>query len=279
MPERGCGAASGPYTAVMRQTQQPRRDVAEAAEALRRADDALVARRELLQRTEWKFPVPVARLAQLIDDLGATHDAVDSRGSAVAEYRTWYFDTPELTCFHDHRRGRPRRAKVRFRDYLERRLTRLEVKIRSPRGTAKHVLERPFQRRALEPEELDFLGERLPRPLDRLVPSLAVAFQRVTLVGRIRAERITVDHQLVAHRAVDGHWCQADRSSFPGLGVVEVKATSRAEAWPTLRWMADRGLRPWPISKYCLGLSTTGSGLRDHRLRPSMRHAVRLGGG
>src|SRR5688572_20051922 len=98
------------------------------------ASPALLGGRELLKRNDAKFCLPMRHLPALLGSVDS-YDVLLAAGSPVARYDTLYFDTAELECFHDHRRGRRHRAKVRIRHYPERELSFFEVKAKSARGS------------------------------------------------------------------------------------------------------------------------------------------------
>ena len=92
----------------------------------------MLAERALLRRTDTKFLLPRRRLGDLLAQLPHWYSLVRVEGQACAHYMTQYFDTPEFAFFHDHRRGRKPRRKVRYRHYMDRRLSYLEVEDGDP---------------------------------------------------------------------------------------------------------------------------------------------------
>ncbi|MBX2801297.1 MAG: VTC domain-containing protein [Myxococcales bacterium] len=244
-----------------------------AARTLDVACDALLADRSLQRRREWKLPVHVRALPEVLRALSSSHAVVLSGQTALARYRTTYADTPDLRCFHDHRRGRPRRAKVRVRHYLDRRLARLEIKMRQPRGhTDKQVAWRSFGHRDLDRCDRAFAQQHLDWCTADLQPVLEVRFRRITLVGRVQQERITLDCDL--------SWSgPTGRVARPHLGVIEVKNATRAGAEPTLRALSRLGIRAFSASKYALGVAQLHPGVRCHRLRPALRHVIAVANG
>ena len=104
------------------------------AEPLGVASLDLLADRALTVRSDWKFVLRQAMVPELLRALSKTHLVLMADQARWGRYSSQYYDTPEQVCFHDHRRGKPRRFKVRHRDYLDRNLTMLEIKDRVPRG-------------------------------------------------------------------------------------------------------------------------------------------------
>src|SRR5919112_1928972 len=93
----------------------------------------------LLDRMDNKYVVPVEAYAAVAEQLAATHGVLDIDGVRAFEYRTTYYDTPELETYRDHVRGRRRRYKCRSRHYVDSGSCAFELKLKGLRGrTVKH---------------------------------------------------------------------------------------------------------------------------------------------
>lgn len=227
----------------------------------------------LAHRVDTKYLVRATLLADVLDQLRPTHACLDIDGQRSFPYRSRYVDSPELGCYHDHRRGVRRRWKARTRTYLDSGVTRWEVKLKDGRGmTIKRALPLPDHaddQGRLAPEMRRFLTDvldedyGLPAPAD-LRTTLTVGYRRSTLTERGEENRITVDTALQM-TAGDG---QAHLR--PDLVLVETKS-------PAGRSAADRalraaGVRPASVSKYCAGLALLHPALPDHPWRRLLRH-------
>ncbi len=221
-----------------------------AAELIPSADPALLEGRANLDRVDRKLVLTRPALCALLDSLGHVYSAIPANGRHAATYETTYFDTPDLRCFHDHRRGKARRFKVRVRDHVERELTFLEVKERTPAGrTRKRRLSRPFRSVVdlASPEDRAFVADAAPFDPSELSASVRVRCRRLTLVRPGSFERLTIDWDLSFEDPVRGERVLAD-----GLVIAELKsnATSPSPAIPMLR---GAGAYELSISKYCVG--------------------------
>src|SRR5687767_5175086 len=103
-------------------------DIASALSALPVATSELLAGRELLRRTDSKYTVQVSAIPALIEAVSRDYAVLSLPCGVIATYETLYLDSTDLRCFHDHRRGRRIRHKVRYRHYPDRQLSFLEVK-------------------------------------------------------------------------------------------------------------------------------------------------------
>lgn len=226
----------------------------------------LLERRALLSRVDTKFALPVTRLDELLAGLGAHYAALRVASGSLAVYRSLYFDTPDLQCFHDHRRGRRIRHKVRIRHYPDRQLTFLEIKTkRNELVTDKLRLAMPYGEDQLGARERDFLRARIGGLADVLEPEVWVGFRRVTLIGLETHERVTLDLDL-------------DVEGLAGLAIVEVKQAPFCVRTPVFRALLDAGHREGSVSKYVAALAMSRPELRRNRLLPDLRSLERMVG-
>lgn len=209
-----------------------------SAEALKQAS--------LLRRYDTKFVCRASSLTQLLAVLRSDYSVVSEKERLTSSYQTVYFDTDELRCFHDHRRGRRSRFKFRIRRYPERGKAFFEIKEKTNRGeTRKTRIERSTNGGdAMSSDEARLVGERTPfHPVD-LKPYLSTTFRRITLVDAGRQERVTADYEVEFLK--DG-----ESRGLSDLVVVEVKQNHYNRSTPVMKALRTLGVRPMRISKYC----------------------------
>jgi hypothetical protein len=234
------------------------------------APDGLLAQRKLLKRTDSKFVFPARELEAILPRLADAYRILPVGDDDVARYQTLYFDTPELRCFHDHRRGRRPRHKIRIRRYPDRSLSFLEVKTRrSELLSVKQRLELPYETERLGAEERAFVAAHCGLPVDGLAPEVWVDFCRVTLLGERTEERLTLDVELGVRR--DG---AAER--LGGIAILEVKQASLSRGTAVMQALRARRLRAGSLSKYCTAVALTRDGVRRNRFLPSLRAIERM---
>jgi len=227
--------------------------------------------RELLNRVDTKFvcrrDAALAIIARLADDYAALPVASGN----TATYRSLYFDTADLRCYHDHRRGRRPRQKVRIRHYPDRRLTFLEVKTkRNEVVTDKQRLALAFRDEELGEDAQAFLRRHVRLPVEDLRPTMRIDFRRLSLVGLRTPERVTIDWGLEADRLEGGRW------SFGGLVVIEVKQAPFCLRTPAMRAVSAAGLRQQAMSKYTITTALMRPQLRRNRLLADVRAIERM---
>ena len=218
--------------------------------------------RALTRRCDTKFVVPLTAMLEVAQTLTAAYAVI----GPPASYDTLYFDTPELTLFHDHRRGRRQRHKVRIRHYRDRRLSFLEVKSRrSSALTEKTRLPRSYGDEVLSPDDQGLI-RRLTGLTSDVGPRVWTSYERLTLVGQGTEERATFDVNLRFRGDAGEH-------ELTGLAIVEVKQPRLDQRTPVMMALKAVGARPTSASKYCAALLAL-----DPTLRCSRRQRALNGG-
>lgn len=233
-----------------------------ALAALPPASSELLSRRELLRRTDAKYLLDRSTLEVLVAELGDSYAVLRAGVESIATYQNLYFDTADLMCFHDHRRGRRIRRKVRIRHYPDRRLSFLEVKIkRGDLVTDKRRRPIEFGLESLGEREREFLAKHAP-DLD-LAPVIRIDYRRIALVHLHEEERLTIDLEIVAAHG-------DARKAFEGAVIVELKRPPHSHAsTPALHALAR--FRERALSKYCAATVRLRPDVRHNRLLPTLR--------
>jgi len=223
------------------------------------------ARVALAERLDRKYIVDWSSLSALVAALSETHAVLEIDGHRAFHYVTDYFDSAELACYHAHVQHRRRRFKARIREYTDSGYRRTEVKLRGRRGvTVKHWTDEEAD---LETFARATIAREYRQEVGDLVQTIRVCFQRITLVNRGAAERITIDFDLRFEG--EPHW-QAEL--LPDYAIVETKAEAGlARADLVLRRLR---VRPVSISKYVTGMGLLSEHV-PNELRPLVRRHFR----
>lgn len=233
-------------------------------DAFPRATAELLDRRALLRRTDTKFLGNDVAVAAVLPKITGDYALLGS-----APYYTLYFDTADHQFFHDHRRGRRIRHKVRIRHYGDRKLTYLEIKSRlSDTITNKHRIQLPYETQTLDEVANTFIEKHTGVAGARLVPALWINYQRITLLSLEHNERFTIDRDLKVAPAHDRDGTVVD---LTGVAFFEIKQSPRMRETPVVRNLRGLGLRERSISKYCAGVIYLDPTERHNRLRPVVR--------
>lgn len=233
--------------------------------------DALNAKAAMLERLDHKYVVHADALREIVPELAAHFDVLEIDGVRSFTYETCYFDDAERRSYFDHHRGRRRRMKVRVRRYVEAAQCWVEVKLKDRRGiTVKKRMAYPLHKYGtLDDAALAHVqrshqaqyGEPFERTLE---PVLQMSYRRTTLVAKAGSERMTIDSRIRFGdgTAPDGALFIVETKSAHGHGLADA-ILRRHHQHPS------KG-----CSKYCVGMSATGSVRRYNRFRPVL---ARLG--
>jgi hypothetical protein len=226
-----------------------------------------MGQRQLLRRIDTKYVCTVAAAVRFVETLVGHYAALPTPGGHLATYKSLYFDTPDLRCYHDHRRGKRLRQKVRIRHYPERTLSFLEIKTKVSEAMTDQ-LRQPlaFGEERLGPAERAHLAQLVNLDVETLHPVMRIDFRRLSLVGLDTAERVTIDCELVA-TDLDGHraWSGGDRV------VVEVKQSPFCVRTPVMRALHAGHFREQAMSKYTIATALIRPELPRNRLLPDLR--------
>lgn len=216
--------------------------------------DDLDRHASLQRRIDHKYLIDGDLFERLAAELARDHRVLEIDSERMFEYESTYFDTPDLTCFHDHLEDREPRYKVRTRLYATTGSCSFEVKVKRDEGeTAKHGIDYPAERRhEVDDRARQLLDETLEKEgigqaPEALPATLITRFERMTLAAADTPARLTVDSRIVLSRPEGG--AVALRH---GHLLLETK-TPEGDG-PADRLLRDAGATPISVSKYRLGI-------------------------
>lgn len=202
---------------------------------------------KLQDRADTKFIFATGMLEEVLTEMQADYRLLEMEGTRGTQYRSLYFDTPDLRHYRDHHNRRTFRSKVRFREYVGSDLVFFEVKRKTGRGrTDKARLRVSGIPDGLTQEQQRF-AQSASGKVEELVPTLWNHFTRYTFVHKSRPERLTMDIDL--RFAVHGI-----QRPLGDIVVAELKQERADRSSPFARIMRERNIRPAGMSKYCIGM-------------------------
>jgi hypothetical protein len=200
---------------------------------------------KLMNRIDTKFAFPINELTILLPLLSNHYRILTIEGTNTPHYESLYFDDERFSFFKDHHNGKRNRFKVRIRKYVESNLFFLEVKHKFKGRTNKNRIATNQFNEELPESDLAFVQNELCANKN-LVPIMWNSFQRITLVSKTTIERITFDFNILFEK--DGV-----KKSFEHLVIAELKQEDLDRNSPFYQIMKKRQIRPYRLSKYCLG--------------------------
>lgn len=212
----------------------------------------------LMDRVDTKFIFHRQELPDILRGAIKDYRVLQIDGSRQMGYSNQYFDTDNLKFYTDHHNGKMCRSKVRIRRYDDTDLVFLEVKHKSNKGRMKKVrCKIPEFGITLPENATSFLSHQLSTAVN-IVPTIKNNFQRVTLVGR--NERITFDTNV--------SFQENERSIKMGnLVIAEIKQANLNRNSPLFTILKKKNIKPYRISKYCIGMATLCNGIKKNRFK------------
>ncbi|MBR4391199.1 MAG: polyphosphate polymerase domain-containing protein [Bacteroidales bacterium] len=227
---------------------------------------------KLMNRVDTKYLVTSNELLAILKGIHEHYYAQEVEGNRLSPYSTVYYDTPELTMYTIHHDRHLVRDKVRVRTYVDSHLTFCEVKHKTNKGRTKkkRIEVQPGIDITKDPDTAAFLAEKQPYPVESLSPNLETAFDRFTLVNYEKTERLTIDCNLVFNNFVSG-----TTASMDDLVIMELKQDGRARSL-LKEVLFDLRIKPYKISKYCIGTAMTRPEVKQNRFKKKIRRINKL---
>lgn len=203
---------------------------------------------KLLDRMDVKYVIPESKLPAILNNLITDYKVLEIENKRHSYYRTLYFDTNDFKLYRMHHCGMLNRYKIRHRTYVESNLAFLEVKFKNNKGrTIKDRRKSLSVPLTWDTESADFISKKTPYRADVLIPVVWVNYRRITLVGKVNCERVTIDMGLefITNNA---------KKEMEGLVIIEVKQPGKVRT-PVLKELRNNKCRQGSISKYCLAIA------------------------
>lgn len=224
---------------------------------------------KLMNRVDTKFVMPKRLLAELLQ-MAVERYSVQVIGDVRAcGYTTLYYDTADYDMYTRHHNQQLTRQKIRSRRYEESGQCFIEVKNKTNKGRTKKkritIPNEVFDCVASHAEASAFLRERAAYTPEEIAPALITSFDRITLVNRAHTERLTIDTNL--------RFCNVRKqieAEMEGLVIVELKQDGMYFS-PMKEILQSLRIKPFKVSKYCLGTVLTDADVKKNRFKRKVR--------
>lgn len=223
----------------------------------------------LMNRVDSKFVLPISFLPDLLKQLKDDYSVLEINDKRISRYHNQYFDTPDLTLYHNHHNGRLNRYKVRHRHYVDTDTEFLEVKFKNNK---KRTIKTRIKLTGEETEHArctTFIHEQMQTNVKSLnINGLDViqqgGYQRIALANEAKAERLTLDFDL---------WYENRRGNnkvkLPGFFIAELKQQKISKRSPFYQLMSANNIFPTSFSKYCIGCALLyKTSIKSNRFKP-----------
>jgi len=201
---------------------------------------------KLMNRVDTKFVLSLNQFIEVLPHLKDEYRILEIKGVRFPSYESEYYDDNDLTFYIDHHRKKVDRYKVRFRKYIESNIAFLEVKHKKKGRTDKQRIKVDDLPGTMSDAHDDFV-KSTGVTLDKLEHVLTNKFSRVTLVGINHNERLTFDFNL-------SFYLNDKEVVLSNLVIAELKQARVIRTSPFYSKMKELLIRPFRISKYCIGI-------------------------
>lgn len=226
----------------------------------------------LMNRIDTKYVLTETQLREILKLVSEAYYAQEVGNNRFSPYRTLYYDTHDLAMYIAHHNRHLKREKVRVRTYVDSNLTFCEVKHKNNKGrTSKERIKIEPTDNITENQTIAaFLAKEQPYEVSSLMPQLETVFDRVTLVNYGKTERLTIDCNLTFSNKVTGQV-----ALMAPLVVMELKQDGRAHSL-LKDVLFDMRIKPFKISKYCIGTCMTRPEVKHNRFKKKLRRIEKL---
>jgi hypothetical protein len=203
---------------------------------------------ELMDRTDLKYMFRFEQLDFFLSSVAEYYKVLEINGKRLFRYETVYYDTKSNKLYRNHHDGIMNRFKVRHRTYVDSNLGFLEVKVKNNKGrTVKERIKCSRPDSLNDKDTASFICSLVTIDPSELLEKIDVNYDRITLVSKSNAERVTIDLNLTF---VSG----GNENVVDDLVIAELKRDAKMES-PFLKLMRDNNVKIGSMSKYCMGMA------------------------
>jgi hypothetical protein len=209
--------------------------------------DEMDSSSKLMDRVDTKFVLTTKQLIEALPELKKEYKILEIEGVRFPQYESEYYDDKDLSFYIDHHRKKVDRFKVRYRKYVESNISFLEIKHKKKGRTNKQrIMVDDLPGGVMSAEELEFVQSTGVKQ-DHLNHVLTNKFNRITFVGINHNERLTFDFNLTFVKS-------EKEVIISHLVIAELKQARVIRTSPFYAKMKQMLIRPFRISKYCIGI-------------------------
>lgn len=226
---------------------------------------------QLMQRIDSKFIINAERAKDLLLRVTENYYLVDNNGQVIPEYISDYYDTHDFKMYLDHQNQRPKRYKIRIRNYCASGDSFLEIKIRVPSG--KTIKKRiPATNEEINKNNvLEFISNKSPYSLSDLSQTLETRFNRLTLVSKEFDERITFDFNLLLSTPNSNNF-----KEYRDICIVEVKRSKHKSKSEISLLLKVLGIKPMGFSKYSIGCALLYPKIKSNNFKKTFLYIKKI---
>lgn len=219
---------------------------------------------QMLNRNDTKYVFNIAQLQSILDKLLVSYKILKIEDKLSFDYDNKYFDTKDFLFYQQHHNERRNRYKIRFRNYRSINKSFFEIKTKNNKNrTVKNRFQRDKNHSSFTQTEIDLIKNITGISAEKLMPSLNINFNRITLVDNNFNERLTIDTNLIIKN-------RHANKIFDKLVISEVKQNKYNPKSPFIKILRDMKIPEMNFSKYCIGMIHLNKNLKNNRFKPKL---------
>lgn len=200
---------------------------------------------KLMNRIDTKFIFHKKKLPKILEKLTDEYSILEVESRRISKYKSLYFDTQDFNFYKNHHNKKDHRLKIRKRSYVESDSHFLEVKEKRKGRTVKSRIPIQETNEVLDEKKRSFLKDYFDNA-EGLEPKLKNYYNRITLISKNKKERLTLDLGL-------GFEWKKSKEELERVIIAELKQERIDHSSVFFRIMKEYNIRPYRISKYCIG--------------------------
>lgn len=213
----------------------------------------------LMDRVDTKFYFHERHLAPILEAIQEHYQVLEIEKVRIMPYESMYYDTQDRQMLRWHQNGKLNRYKIRRRKYVLTGQDYLEIKFKSNKGNTEKT-RRLFD--VNKEEDRKFILENTPFSLSDLEKVLNNSFQRIMLVNRKSAERVTIDLNVSFGEGDDKEMTKLEK-----LVVLEVKSERNGGMSELEKVLKELKIYPNGFSKFITGMYIFHKDLKFNRFK------------
>ncbi|QKG79734.1 polyphosphate polymerase domain-containing protein [Tenuifilum thalassicum] len=247
-------------------------DITLAESGLKSINICTTGQVQFLKRVDSKFIIS-AKWAQdkLIEHIKNNYYIVENNSILFPLYTSIYYDTEKLDMYLQHHNNRPKRYKVRTREYHASGDFFLEVKFRNHAGETLKKRIQPNAEDITENILSNFIDNNTPYRFKTLQKVLETRFNRITLVSMLFNERVTLDFNISLKDI------QNQKSILLNdICIVESKRDKYNKTSVIMDFLKQAGYRKRGFSKYAIGCALLNQHVKTNNFKPTINHLNKI---
>ncbi|MCW0483755.1 polyphosphate polymerase domain-containing protein [Gaoshiqia sediminis] len=223
-----------------------------------------------MDRFDKKYIFQAGLIPELLEKAAKQYVILESNETRIFRYTSDYYDTPGFAMYTHHHNGKKNRYKIRVREYLDSGDKFLELKHKNNRSFTRKKRIAYFDDFPLSTAEgHNFIRKNTNVDPADLQYALTTQYQRITLVNKHKAERITIDFDLHLNNLTK-------RVKLLNLAIAEIKNNDRHFRSHFNQLLKLHRIKQESFSKYCMGIALLNNDVKNNLFKEKIQKIKKI---